>query len=190
MNPKRSKSILILASAALCGILLVAWTQPWVAITLTDENSLSVLGDVSAGALSALALSGLALCGAIAIAGPVFRIILGVLQAFIGVAAALSSVIALTQPVESAAAAISEASGVSGDAIADQVASLEVSAWPAIALIASIALGALGIVIAVTAKKWPGSARRFEASRLEPVDAARSSVDDWDSLSSGDDPTR
>jgi hypothetical protein len=42
----------------------------------------------------------------------------------------------------------------------------------------------------VTSRGWPSSAsRKYQATRLEPAKAERTSVDDWDSLSGGNDPT-
>lgn len=190
MSGLRLKPTLLLAGAALSGALLLTWTQQWFDLVLTDAQKISVTGEVAAGALSALGLSGLALAGALAIAGPVFRVVLGVLQILIGLTAGLSSVLAIAQPAAAASPAISAATGVAGEAVNDQIDSLTLSPWPVVALVASIGLAVIGVLVATTARRWPDAARKYQTTRLEPADAARSSVDDWDSLSSGDDPTR
>ena len=95
----RMKLLLILAGAALSGLVMLAWTQPWFTVTLTDAAELSITGEVAAAGLSALALAGLVLVVAISIAGPFFRFVLGALQALLGVAVVFSALVALGDPV-------------------------------------------------------------------------------------------
>ena len=189
MSSARLKLLSLLAGAAFAGLTLLAWTQTWFEVVLTDGNSLSVTGEVAAPALTALALTGLVLVGSLSIAGPFFRVILGSLQTLLGITVALSSVLAIVDPIGSSGAAISEATGVAGVQRVDQVASLATTAWPWLALLAGALLIASGIFVVATTKRWPGSSRKYSAVRLAPADGARSSVDDWDALSDGADPT-
>jgi len=64
------------------------------------------------------------------------------------------------------------------------------TAWPILALVAGALLIATGLLVVATARRWPGATRKYQTVRLAPADGARTSVDDWDALSGGDDPTR
>lgn len=193
---KRSKYLLILASLALSGLALIAWTQTWLVVDLapgSPTTTVSVDGVVAAPALAALALAGLALAAALAIAGLLFRIILGVLNIVLGGCIALSAVLVLTGPVATSEAAVTNATGIAGSkSIAELVSATSLTPWPFIALATGILLALVGVGILVTARRWPSSSRKYSAVRLESADpnAMPDSVDSWDDLTRGDDPTR
>lgn len=190
MSGRRLKLTLLLAGIALCGIIFLAWTQEWFTITLDDNVALGVDGDVGAPAVSTLALTGLVLIGALAIAGPFFRALLGVLQALLGATIVLSGVLALMDPAAASTAVITEATGVAGkEAVIAMVVSTTVSAWPWVSTISGVLLTLVGIVVLMTGRLWPGSSRKYSAVRTAPAGGG-DSVEDWDSLSSGDDPTK
>lgn len=204
MSPRRLKSTLLLAGIAANGLILIAWTQPWFTASLaTDQTgggTIVVGGDVAAPGLSALALAGLALVGALSIAGPAFRVVLGVLQALIGATVTLSSLLAIADPVSASAAAVTEATGVSGESsVAALVASVWASAWPYLAVALGLLGVALGVAIVVTVRRWPQSSRKYQAARFgeegrdaaDPADEPRQpdAIADWDALSDGGDPT-
>lgn len=203
MTGRRSKLLAILATALFALAILGAWTQTWFVVTLTTGQQLEVTGDIAAPALTALALCNLVLIGALAIAGPFFRVVLSLLQALIGGVVVFSASLALAAPVSASAAAITTASGVAGDkSTAELVESYSATGWPMVSLVAGVLLVVVALWMLVTSRSWPGSSRKYQAVRLDPTgngpateDAAaggpvaRSSVDDWDSLSSGADPT-
>jgi hypothetical protein len=189
-SPRRTKSLVILVSALLALATLISWTQVWFAVTLQDGARLDIDGQVAAPALSALALASLVLVGALSIAGPFFRVVFGVLESLIGVAIVFSAVIAVTDPVGASAPAISVATGLAGErSVAESVDGLDPTLWPWLALASGVLIVLAGAAIVVLGRRWPGSSRRYQATRLEPADGRRSSVDDWDALSGGDDPT-
>jgi len=190
-RPRGTKSIVLLASAVIAILTLVSWTQVWFGVTLTDGVALDVDGQVAAPALSALALTSLVLVGALAIAGPFFRVVFGVLEALIGVAVVFSGVLAVGDPVAASASAISTATGVAGKAsVADAVDTIDGSVWPWIALVCGVLMLVAGAAIIVLSRRWPNSAaRKYQSARLEPVATERTAVDDWDALSGGNDPT-
>ena len=188
MNGRRMKLLAIAAGAAIAGLILLAWTQPWFGITLTDATELEITGEVAAAGLSALAVAALVLVGAISIAGMFFRYLLGSLQAFIGVAVILSASLALGNPISASANTISDATGIAGaEPVAALVDSVSVTAWPWVALVAGVLQIVAAAGILVTARSWPGSTRKYQAARL--TTEGGSPVDDWDALSSGGDPT-
>jgi uncharacterized membrane protein (TIGR02234 family) len=189
MNGQKIKRFLLLAGVAFSGLALLSWTQPWYDLELIDSQQITVAGDVAAPALTALALTGLVLVGCLTIAGPFFRVILGSLQVLLGFTIAFESFLAIQDPIEASGAAVSTATGVAGDQLADQVASFSATVWPVVALVAGILVMIAGIAVVVAARSWPGSSRKYQAVRLEPVEGERSSIDDWDALSGGNDPT-
>jgi uncharacterized membrane protein (TIGR02234 family) len=191
---RRAKVLTLIAGIAVGGLTLLAWTMPWFVVTLvnasTQGGQLEVTGEHAAPALAALGLAGLALVGALAIAGPVFRVVLGVLEAAIGISVCLSAWGAITDPIAAAAPLVSEHTGISGSqSVSGLIESATPTPWP----VATVLIGALSIVlgalIVVTAGRWPSRPSRYQAVRLEDAQEPRSAVSDWDSLSDGDDPT-
>ncbi|MEQ1734970.1 MAG: Trp biosynthesis-associated membrane protein [Rhodoglobus sp.] len=188
MSAKRLRLTLIVGGIVLSGLILLAWTQQWFLVLLAAGQELGVAGDVAAPALSALALAGLVLAGALALAGPVFRVVLGALETAIGALVIVSAVIAVSDPLSAAAETVSGATGVGGDeSITALVSAVVVSAWPVATIVLGALLSLLGVTVVVTSKRWPMSSRKYNATRLETVEG--NPVDDWDALSDGRDPT-
>jgi len=188
MNSRRLKYGSIFAAIAVSGLVLLSWTQEWFSVRLGSGETLSITGDVAAPALTALALSGLALAGALAIAGPVFRVILGLLQMSLGGLVVTSAAIAMVDPISASALEITQATGVSGaQSIAGLVSDVVASAWPAVTLALGLMVTLLGLAIALTTRYWPVSSRKYQAVRLEQTDGSPAA--DWDALSDGRDPT-
>ena len=189
MTARRLKLSLLLAGLLLSGLVFLGWTQQWFAISLADGPTLSIGGDVAAPALSTLALTCLVLIGALSIAGPFFRVVLGVLQTALGATVVLSGVLALADPVRASVASISDATGIAGnDAVHALVASTSIALWPWLSTVAGVLIAVVGVTVAVTSRRWPGSSRKYSAVKLEPA-GERTAVDDWDALSDGNDPT-
>ncbi len=194
-DPRRLKSFSLMAGALGGGLVLLPWTGEWFSLTLTsdvaDQASLSIGGALAAPALLALALAALALVAALAIAGPVIRLVLACLEALIGVTVVLSSLAALRDPVGSSAAAITKATGVSGEeSVAALVDSVQVGAWPWLAGLAGALLIGYAVFLLATSRRWPAGSSKYQATRLAPAESGAGPVSDWDSLSTGDDPTK
>lgn len=192
----------MLIGLAASGLTLIAWTQNWFTVTLTpgvvNQSSVAIGGDVAAGGLSALGLAGLALVGALSIAGPVFRVILGCLEFLIGATVVLAAGIALAGPERASAASVTKVTGVSGvESVAALVKSVNDSAWPVVALLLGIITALLGLSIIVTGRRWPGSSKKYQTERSEDADQLANSdaieepdsIAAWDALSDGSDPT-
>jgi hypothetical protein len=193
-SPRRLKNVILIVGILLSGLVLLTWTGQWFSLTLDGKASsttaLSVTGNTAAPALVALALAGLALVGALAIAGPVIRTILGVVEVLLGFTVGFSAITALTGPTRASETLITGATGVSGSAsLAALVTGVSVSAWPWIAMVASVLVMALGVIVVVTGRRWPGSSRKYQAVQLESAEPGVNPVADWDSLSGGGDPT-
>ncbi len=189
MTPKRLKLTTILGLLVGAALLLLAWTQQWVVLT-TQNLTVTADGDVAAPALAALALAGVALAGAIAIASPLFRVILGVSQVALGLTAALHCVLTIANPVAASASAVTAATGIDGDAsVAAAVSAASLSAWPWVAFGGAAIATVGGVAILIGGSRWPGSTRRHTVVRFAEASAAPAPLGDWDSLSIGDDPT-
>lgn len=194
---RRLKTILLVAAVLCNALILAAWTQTWLSISLVGlgphSGALDVVGSVAAPALSALALAGLALVAALAIAGPVFRIILGSLETIIGACVAYSAIAVLASPAAAGGAAVTEATGVAGSqSTIDLVAATSLTAWPVITLALGILLALAGIATVLTHRLWPGPSRKYQTVQFAQTDTAPDAdpVGAWDDLSRGDDPTR
>lgn len=201
----RIKGIVLTAGILLGALVIVSWSQTWFTVQLIPEGfadtRLEVGGDVAAGGLAGLGLAGLALVGALSIAGPVFRVVLGVLQGLIGATVVLSAATAIADPLRASAAAVTEVTGITGsDALPDLVEQVSTGFWPVAATVLGIAQVALGIVILATVRRFPGASRKFQPLVVEPESAdsggdddpaaiPTDTVADWDALSDGADPT-
>jgi hypothetical protein len=188
VNGRRLKLALLLAGIALAGLTFLGWTQEWFVVALTEGQVLSVGGETAAPALSILALTCLVLIGALTIAGPFFRVVLGLLESGLGLMILVSTAIALSGSAAAAAPVISHATGVSGkESTGALVATIATTAWPWISLVAGSLLVALGLTVVATVRAWPSSSRKYTTTKL--ITVSGDSVEDWDALSAGDDPT-
>jgi Tryptophan-associated transmembrane protein (Trp_oprn_chp) len=189
LTGSRVKLLLLLGGLALNAIVLLTSTQQWFLLSI-GTDSLAVPGTAAAPALAVLAITGLVLVGALSIAGPFFRVVLGALQVLLGMTVVLSSALANGDPLAASAALISRSTGISGaQSIAELKIGVAASAWPVIATGGGILLIALGVLVVATFRRWPGSPRKYGAVRLQPASDDGDSVIDWDALSEGSDPT-
>lgn len=201
MNIRTLKLVLIASVLLGSTLALLAWTRVWVDAEVAQAGSglvhLDVTGSTAAPALTALALAGLALAGALTIAGPVIRIVLGLLEVLLGISVFLSALPALQDPAAASAAAVTAATGIAGrESVHAGIVDPVVTGWPFAAIIAAVIMALAGFGILATAKRWPGPTRRYQSARFEPATSAETqeagtgaAVDDWDDLSRGDDPT-
>ncbi|TFD67918.1 Trp biosynthesis-associated membrane protein [Cryobacterium ruanii] len=216
LSPRRLKLVLILTILGASALAMLAWTQVWVhaEVGLPDAGTqvLQIDGAIAAPALTALALSGFALAGALTIAGRLIRIVLGALEVLLGFSVFLAAFLAVRDPSQASAAAVTAATGIAGhESIALSVLGTIVTPWPFVAMGAAVIMAATGVAVVLTSARWPGQTRKYQAVRFEPVaapdgslktstqsggapagstePAPRDPVGDWDDLSRGDDPT-
>lgn len=194
MSAGRIKGILVVGGLLAAGLALLAWTQTWVVAHL-EGAEISVDGAAAAPGLSALALAGLALGGALAIAGPVFRVVLGVLEVLLGVAVLIASTAAIADPASAAISDVTKLTGVAGDnAVLALISDAATTAWPWAGVASGVLFVVAGIAVLLTSRRWPGPGRKYQAVRLEradgaPLSAKDAAIDNWDELSRGSDPT-
>ncbi len=213
MSPRRLKLVLILTILGASALAMLAWTQVWVhaEVGLPDAGTqvLQIDGAIAAPALTALALSGFALAAALTIAGRFIRVVLGALEVLLGFSVFLAAYLAVEDPSQASAAAVTAATGVAGhESIQLGVLGTVVTAWPFVAMGAAVIMVATGVSVIMTSARWPGPTRKYQGVRFEPVvapdgslpaspvtddvstePAPADSVGDWDDLSRGEDPT-
>jgi uncharacterized membrane protein (TIGR02234 family) len=165
----------ILAVVVWSGLVFLAWSQPWFTLTAQgragDTLSVTVQGAVAAPALSALALAGLALAAALAIAGNIVRIVLGILELVLGVSILASSIAAVANPVLAGQSAVTTATGVAGTASIQAIATTASTAlWPYLAIVAGALMALTGILIVVTMRRWPVSGRKYQPVQFAAAD--------------------
>ncbi|MET0989006.1 MAG: Trp biosynthesis-associated membrane protein [Glaciihabitans sp.] len=189
MDPRRLRLLTILAIPLVAALTLLSVTQQWWSVDVTGKT-LEVLGTEASPSLSALALTSFALTAALAIAGPVFRLVLAALQVLTGVTVLLATFSSLGDPLTTSSSIISEATGVAGsESIAGLVDGVTVTGWPTLAIISGVLTLLLGVLLLFTVRKWPVATKKYQAVRMEEPGAPRTSVGDWDALSDGADPT-
>lgn len=164
---RRAKYLTLFALLAGSGLALLAATQTWFGVHLTDVAShvstLGVPGSAAAPALTALALAGLALTAALAIAGPVFRIVLALLGALLGVSVLVSAGTALADALRASSSAITTATGVAGESsIRRLVDAVDVQFWPWLAVAGGMLIVLASGAVVVTSRVWPGSSRKYQ----------------------------
>ena len=211
MPPRRLKLVLILIILGASSLAMLAWTQVWVQaeVGLPDAGTqvLQIDGAIAAPALTALALSGFALAAALSIAGRLIRLVLGALEVLLGFSVFLAAFLAVRDPADASAAAVTAATGIAGhESIQLSVLGSVITPWPFVAMGAAVIMAAAGLAVILTSARWPGPTRKYQAVRFEEVvadtdrtgnDAAATptgaapsdSVGDWDDLSRGEDPT-
>jgi hypothetical protein len=186
---RRLRLLTIAAIAAVAGLSLITTTQTWWTLHLASQ-SIAVAGTVAAPALAALSLCGLALAAALSIAGPVFRLILGLIQLVLAFTIILTTVLSLVRPDQPSESLVSTATGVAGSAsIAALIKSVAFTPWGVIAIVFGAIAFILGLWLLATFRRWPVASRKYQAVRFETTDGPRDAVVDWDALSGGDDPT-
>lgn len=191
---KRARSLSVFGILIAGAFGLIASTQTWFHVSLRDvaASDLTVAGSAALALLTPLSLAALALGIALSIVGRVVRYVFGVIAAAIGVAMLVLTVpLVLGTPISAVAPTVSEATGIAGDAsVAELIAAITPTVWPAISAIAWVLLVLCGGFVLATAGKWPQSGRKYAATQHAHIDEGPlDAVDSWDDLSRGDDPT-
>ena len=192
-------STLVLAIAALALAVFGTTTQTWLTVHLdpaqlgaavNSQDGLQVQGSKAATTVTALALVALAGGLAASIAGRIARWIITalILLAAAGIVGAAAIVVA--DPLAAAQGSIAAATGITGSDV-----SVDVTVFPALAVVAGVLLGLSALLIIPAGRFWKsrtkydtpatGGAPDGSGAPAGPADE----IDSWDRLSRGDDPT-
>ena len=186
---RRLRLYTIAAIGVLAGLTLITTTQTWWTVRLVHQ-SLAIAGTVAAPALTALTLCGLVLAAALALAGPVFRLILGILQLLVSFTIVFSTIVSLSAPDQPSESAVQTATGIAGSSSIDAlIKSVTFTPWGYIAIVLGVLAFLVGVWLLLTFRLWPVASRKYQAVRFEAADGPRDAVIDWDALSDGTDPT-
>ncbi|QJU53590.1 Trp biosynthesis-associated membrane protein [Herbiconiux sp. KACC 21604] len=177
---RRLKVFSILGILLLSALTFLAWSQSWGTLVLvaspTTDTVLDVPGSVAAPALSALGLAGIALAGALAIAGPLVRIVLGALEVLLGVSVLWSAIGALSDPVGAGASVVTTSTGVAGTTSIRELATVgSETPWPAVSVVLGALMVVAGLLVIVTVRRWPAAGRKYQAVTFESADGRQSS---------------
>ena len=128
---------------------------------------------------------------ALALAGPLFRIILAILQLLLAFTILLTTIVSLTAPDQPSAAAVSTATGVAGStSIAALIKSVAITPWGIAAIVLGVLAFLIGLWLLASSRFWPAPTRKYQAVRFAAPGGPRDAVVDWDALSDGTDPTQ
>jgi uncharacterized membrane protein (TIGR02234 family) len=192
----RRRGVVVLGTVIAALAAFGSTTQTWLSVTLpqtaVQTPAIQVPGSEAATAVTAFALVGLAAALAASIAGRVARYIIAAILTLAGAGIAFSSIAVATDPASSAAPAIGEALGVTGQ----EGVSVAGTAMPWLAVLAGTALVVCAVWLIVAGRSWR-TARRYQSGTEQPAtrdasaktDANGDEIDSWDSLSRGEDPT-
>ncbi|QOC25622.1 Trp biosynthesis-associated membrane protein [Microbacterium hominis] len=199
----RARSFAVLAIIAGGALAIISSTQTWLDVTLDAgaTAALQVAGAKAFTMLAPLSLAALALGLALTVVGRALRYAFGALALLIGGTLTVAAArIAIEQPLDAVAAAVTTSTGLSGTAaIAGLVTSVTATPWPWLTVVAGVLIVAGGALTIATAHLWRRSGRRYRtdggtgAGAAAPSATAASrpydAIDSWDDLSHGDDPT-
>jgi hypothetical protein len=190
---------------------LIASSQNWVTFTLSDETALStrfldVSGNTIAPLTFALLLAALAGLAALTISNRGLSYVVLVAVAACGVGSSIVCANVANNPIEFAQTQLTKATGLAGTGtLKSYVVSTALSPWLIITAIASVALSILAIFAIANAHNWARRRTRYDSRsrrtadaslpgdestrRVSVEDLADDRIDDWDALSSGEDPS-
>jgi uncharacterized membrane protein (TIGR02234 family) len=186
---RRLRLYTIVAIGLVAILTLLTTTQTWWTLHLSTR-ALPIAGTVAGPALTALALCTVVLAAALTLAGPVFRLILGLLQLLLASTIVFTTALSLAHPDQPSESAVQSATGVAGSASIDHlITSVALTPWGFVAVALGVVAFLLGLWLLFTFRFWPAPSRKYQAVRFQPADGPRDTVVDWDALSEGTDPT-
>lgn len=194
------KSTVVLAITALAMAVFGATTQTWLTVhldpaqlgqTAGSQDGLQVQGSKAATTVTALALVALAGGLAASIAGRFARWIITAIVLLAAAGIVSAAAIVLADPMAAAQGSIAAATGISGSSV-----EVDVTAFPALAVVAGSLLGLAALLILPAGRFWADRTRYDAAAPAPdrggpaaPAAGPPDEIDSWDRLSRGDDPT-
>ena len=197
----RARLLSVVVILAVGAIGVISSTQTWLVVGVEGGGSsdLLVSGSAAVPVLAPLGLAALALGAALSIVGLILRLMFGVVTLLLaGLLVFLCGQVAFAPPLSAIASTVTAATGITGEAaVADLVAEVTATPWPAVTVVASVVLLAAGVFVLGTGARWPGSGRRYRADAAQsaetradaPASRPHDAIDSWDDLSRGSDPT-
>lgn len=185
----RAKPLALGTIAVAGAVALGAGSQPWISFALEGGADELLTGHDLNAALSPIAIAIIVSALALAIAGPIFRRVLGVLVAGLGVGIAALAVTVTVDPAVAITARVTELTGLAGHAGSASVASYSLLFWSWVTVVAGGIAVLAGVAVVLTSGRWGFAGRKYEASPAKNSAHTHDRISDWDSLSEGEDPT-
>lgn len=171
---------------------IIGSTQTWLNATLNDGSQLAVPvpGADALAVLAPLSLAALALGLALTIVGRALRYVFAVVAIGLGAGLGWGAFrIAAEQPIDAVAGPVTDATGLSGaQGISGIVSGITATPWPGVTAAASVLIVLGGVLVLATAHRWSAGGRKYRTTRAAGT-GPRDSIDSWDDLSRGEDPT-
>ena len=193
---KRMLALVLLIASAL---VLLGWTQQWMACTLNSSEirqpSLTLTGQEATVLPAGLALVGFALALLLLMASRVLGFVIGALAFVVAVSGLTLSISFIADPVRFALATLSRLSGIQDDDVLRSFVTGSSLGWGI--WVTTVAFGLVGLAafaMLVQARQWKTARSRFDRVRVAPtskvggVDGSNT-IDAWDDITRGDDPT-
>ncbi|MEI2268299.1 Trp biosynthesis-associated membrane protein [Microbacterium sp. No. 7] len=187
---RRTRLSAVLAILAGGALGIIGSTQTWLEATVDDGSPvpIAVAGADALAVVAPLSLAALALGLALTIVGRVLRHVFAVIAVALGAGLGWGAFrIASQRPVDAVAGPVTDATGLSGEkSIAAIVTEVTATPWPAVTVAASALILLGGVLALATAHRWSSAGRKYRTDRAA---GPRDSIDSWDDLSRGEDPT-
>jgi hypothetical protein len=193
---KRALALMLLLFSAL---VLAGWTQQWLWCDLNSseirQSELSLTGQESTILPAGLALVGFALALLLLMAARVLGVLIGALGLLVAISGVTLTATFIRDPIAFALSALSKLSGIADDDVLRSfVTSFSVSWGVWLTAMSFLAMGLLSLAVIVRAPRWKPNRSRYETSarprRTEtPKVSGQNTIDAWDEITRGDDPT-
>lgn len=188
MTPARERLIVVTGAVAAGALAVLASTQPWASATVSGVRApVVVAGQQVSPALAPLGIVALALALALTIAGPVARIVLGILLVLLGVSIAAVALPSVFDVAAGTRAAITAATGVTD--VGPLVTGRASTPWPIAGVVAGVLGAVLGLAVLARSRRWTTGGRRFRSAEDAPALRSSDPIAEWDALTRGTDPT-
>lgn len=196
-----SQRAMLTAIALLSLLLTFASSQTWFVVVFLSDAGIAVdaalSGNVIAPLSFALSVASLAAFGAVLLTRGPFRTVLFAIMGILATLSAWVSVSTITNPIASSSSQLTELSGISGvESLSALIERVDVMVWSVLTVVSAILLGVVSVICAFTSHNWHGrQAERFRTSRSTESQSQRSNagsdgrIDDWDALTTGEDPS-
>ncbi|MFU0804193.1 MAG: Trp biosynthesis-associated membrane protein [Pseudoclavibacter caeni] len=186
----------VVAGLVVGALVALSVSQSWITWTVEPGGvEVTVKGQQAAAVVQAEGLTLLAVVAVMGLAGPVLARVLAVIELAVAGGALWAIRQVLVDPLDVSAAALGEATGVTGPhTLAGMVGDPAFSGWLWVAAVAAVLAALHAVWVLVAAGRWRRTVRRFQIPTAEAVRGpspvgAIPAAQTWDALSVGLDPT-
>lgn len=179
-------------------LVLIGWTQQWAQFVLDANHVRASAIDISGQAATVLpaglALIGMASALLLLTAGRILGVVLGIVVALAGVATGWLGIGFMLDPIPFAFNQLSQLSGIATDSVLrGYVLSSSIGFGVFVTLLGALLFVVAGVAGACAAMEWQPRPSKYERQRRRQAARAKSGEDStleaWDEMTAGSDPT-